>query len=146
LFSIRRFGARHNRDVLHMSDDEQPTTIGHRQGHSSTSLLNDIRQRKRQQTELAIHTNSCSIVETNIDDEPTSTAANDEGLTLIRDLKNYLLKRQQTTTNTIIKHFQQRLSSKPDLIPKFKSLLKEIAILQRTSSGLGIWILKDEFR
>ena len=76
--------------------------------------------------------------------------SNDEGLVLIRDLKDYLLAggslQGKATTAEIIDHFQSRLNGKPGLIPKFKSLLKQIADLQRAPSGMGFWVLKDEFR
>jgi hypothetical protein len=69
---------------------------------------------------------------------------------MIRDLKGYLSAgtsmQGKATTSEIIDHFQNRLNGKPGLVPKFKSLLKQIADLQRAPSGMGFWILKEEFR
>ncbi|CAF3960998.1 unnamed protein product, partial [Rotaria magnacalcarata] len=82
-------------------------------------------------------------------DEEQHTS-NDEGLKLIRELKDYLKVgtsiRGKATTAEIIDHFQSRLDGKPGLVPKFKSLLKQIAILERSPSGIGFWMLKEEFR
>lgn len=103
----------------------------------SSNLLNEIRQRKQKQ----------SIVETDEnDDEQTDRQA----LALIKELKNYLTvgtnRSGRATTNDIIEHFQDKFKSQPHLVPKFKSLLKRIADLKRTPSGMGFWLLKDEFR
>ena len=114
--------------------------------NSSINLLKDIRERKREQTDFVVHTN----VERTEDDHDNENITNDEGLLLIRDLKDFLLTgtsiHGKATTNEIIDHFQNRFNGRPDLVPKFKSLLKQIAHLQRTPSGMGFWILKDEFR
>ena len=73
-----------------------------------------------------------------------------EGFEMVRDLKDFLLYgtniRGKATTEEIIEHFQSRLNRQVGLVPKFKSLLKEIADLERTTSGKGNWILKSEFR
>jgi hypothetical protein len=95
-----------------------------------------------------VHTTASSVEQhDNNDEEKTS---NDEGLELIRELKNYLSAgtsiHGKATTAEIIDHFQSRLNGKPGIIPKFKSLLKEIADLQRSPSGLAFWVLKEEFR
>ena len=127
-FSLRRFGGRNTR--------EEP---------SSSGLLKDIRERKRQQVDIVVRTGTSTA---NDNDEDDTTNA--EGLTLIRDLKDYLATgtsmRGKATTADLIEHFQSRLSGQPGLVPKFKSLLKEIADLQRTPSGIGFWLLKEEFR
>ena len=137
LFSLRRFGARNNREV-----DDEPSSSN---GKASSSLLRDIRERKRQQVDIVVRAEANNA--NGDDDEPTSNA---EGLGLIRDLKDYISTGTSThgkvTTADLIKHFQARLSGQPGLVPKFKSLLKEIADLQRTPSGMGFWVLKEEFR
>jgi len=83
----------------------------------------------------------------NVDEE---NDYNDEGLRLIRELKDYLSTgtsiQGKATTAEIIDHFQNRINGQAGLIPKFKSLLKQIADLQRTPSGMGFWVLKEEFR
>ena len=149
-FSIRRFGSRTNKDLVVVPDEEQPSSssIVRKSNNTSASnnLLKDIRERKREQSNFVVHTNAVSVE--NDDDEEKSS--NDEGLGLIRQLKDYLLAgasiHGKATTAEIIDHFQNRLNGKPGLIPKFKSLLKEIADLQRSPSGMGFWVLKEEFR
>lgn len=156
-FSSRRFGSHTNKDTLPVvnQDDEQPSSSSSssaivrksntRASSASASLLSDIRERKREQTEFVVHTNVEQ--QENRDEEIPS---NDEGLVLIRELKDYLLGggsiQGKATTSEIIDHFQNRLNGKAGLIPKFKSMLKQIADLQRTPSGMGFWVLKDEFR
>ncbi|CAF1081670.1 unnamed protein product [Rotaria sp. Silwood1] len=147
---IRRFGSRTNKDVI-IPDDDQPSSSSiikksnTRISNSSSNLLKDIRERKREQSDFIVHTNGQPIEH---DDEENSS--NDEGLTLIRELKDYLQIgtsiRGKATTGEIIDYFQKRLDGKPGLIPKFKSLLKQIANLERTPSGIGFWVLKEEFR
>lgn len=151
-FSSRRFGSRTNKDTIPVEqNEEQPSSSSivrkatTRSSSASTSLLNDIRERKRQQSEFVVHTNAEQRETT--DEENHS---NDEGLTLIRELKDYLSggtsMQGKATTAEIIDHFQNRLNGKAGLIPKFKSLLKQIADLQRAPSGMGFWVLKEEFR
>ena len=153
VFSIRRFGSRTNKDVVvpDEEEEEQPSSStitrkpSTRASSASTNLLNDIRERKREQSEFVVHTNA--EPRENHDEE---TPSNDEGLILIRDLKDYLSAgasiHGKATTSEIIDHFQNRLNGKAGLIPKFKSLLKQIADLQRAPSGMGFWVLKEEFR
>lgn len=102
--------------------------------------MRDIRERKRQQVDIVVRADANTA---NGDDEESTSNA--EGLGLIRDLKDYLSTGTATTAD-LIKHFQARLSGQPGLVPKFKSLLKQIADLQRTPSGTGFWVLKEEFR
>ncbi|CAF4505336.1 unnamed protein product, partial [Rotaria sp. Silwood2] len=148
---IRRFGSRTNKDVIIPDDDQSSSSSSivkksnTRSSSASSNLLKDIRERKREQSDFVVYTNGQSIEN---DDEENHS--NDEGLILIRELKDYLKVgtsiRGKATTAEIIDHFQNRLNGKPGLIPKFKSLLKQIANLERTSSGIGFWILKEEFR
>ena len=151
IFSIRRFGSRTNKDVV-VPDEEQPSSSSSitrkpitRSSSASNNLLKDIRERKREQSDFVVHTNAEPP-----ENHEEENSSNDEGLILIRDLKDYLSSgtsiHGKATTAEIIDHFQTRLNGKPGLIPKFKSLLKQIADLQRTSSGMGFWVLKDEFR
>ena len=158
-FSSRTFGSRTNKDVV-VVDDEQTVTISSivrrsnpRAGNASSNLLNDIRERKREQSSFVVRTGDEEQQqqrrrEENGGDEESEI--NVEGLNLIRELKDYLAGgtsiQGKATTAEIIDHFQNRLNGKAGLIPKFKSLLKEIAELQRTPSGMGFWVLKDEFR
>lgn len=111
---------------------------------ASTSLLNDIRQRKREHSEMVVRTN-----ENRVNDDDNSSS-NVEHFDLVQDLKDYLAAGSsitgKATTEEIIEHFQNRINGKKGLIPKFKSLLKQLADLQRTPSGMGFWVLKDEFR
>ncbi|CAF1423979.1 unnamed protein product [Rotaria sordida] len=152
---IRRFGSRTNKDIINQNDDDddRPSSSSSSSivrksntqiSSASSNLLKDIRERKREQSDFIVHTNRQSIE----NDEENHT--NDEGLKLIRELKDYLKIgtsiHGKATTGEIIDHFQNRLNGKPGLIPKFKSLLKQIANLERTSSGIGYWILKEEFR
>ncbi|CAF1219120.1 unnamed protein product [Adineta steineri] len=154
---IRRFGSRSNKDVVVPDEveEEQPSSsstssvtrkVNTRPSNASTNLLQNIRERKRQQTEFVVHTNA----ETTENHEDEHKSNDDDGLILIRDLKDYLSAggsmHGKATTAEIIDHFQTRLNGKPGLVPKFKSLLKEIADLQRAPSGMGFWVLKEEFR
>jgi len=151
-FSIRRFGSRTNKDVAAVPDEDQPSSIvrktNTRPSSASNNLLNAIRERKRDQTDFIVHTNAERTEDNDDDDEEKNL--NDEGLVLIRDLKDYLSAgasiHGKATTAEIIDHFQTRLNGKPGLVPKFKSLLKHIADLQRTPSGMAFWILKEEFQ
>ncbi|CAF1305426.1 unnamed protein product [Rotaria sp. Silwood1] len=148
---IRRFGSRTNKDVI-IPDDDQPSSSSiikksnTRISNSSSNLLKDIRERKREQSDFIVHTNGQPIEH----DDDEENSSNNEGLTLIRELKDYLQIgtsiRGKATTGEIIDYFQKRLDGKPGLIPKFKSLLKQIANLERTPSGIGFWVLKEEFR
>jgi len=149
-FSSHRFGSRTNKDLLVVQNEDQPSSsivrkANPRSSNASNNLLNDIRERKREQSEFVVHTNAERIE--NIDEDNNS---NDEGLILVRELKNYLSigtsMNGKATTAEIIDHFQNRLNGQAGLIPKFKSLLKQIADLQRTPSGMGFWVLKEEFR
>lgn len=105
--------------------------------------MKDIRERKKKQSAIIVRTGE----ENPSDDEEKKDA---EGLTLIRELKDFLTvgtnRSGKATTQDIIDHFQKKLNGKPGLLPKFKSLLKRIADLQRTPSGVGFWVLKEEFR
>ncbi|CAF3418965.1 unnamed protein product [Rotaria socialis] len=149
---IRRFGSRTTKDVI-KQDEEEPSSsssivrkLNARPSSASNGLLKDIRERKREQSGFVVQTNGGPI-ENDADDEDTS---NGEGLKLIRELKDYLKVgtsiRGKATTAEIIDHFQSRLDGKPGLVPKFKSLLKQIASLERSPSGIGFWMLKEEFR
>jgi DNA excision repair protein ERCC-6 len=151
-FSSRQFGSRTNKDVVVVQDEEQPSSSSSivrksitRTSSASNNLLNDIRERKREQSDFVVRTNTEQTE--NLDEEDNTNA---EGLSLIRELKNYLSAGTtipgKATTAEIIDHFQNRLNGQAGLIPKFKSLLKQIADLQRTPSGMGFWILKEEFR
>ena len=153
-FSSRRFGARTNAEAVIVDNDveEQPASGSivrrsntTRSTTASSNLLNDIRERKREQTGFVIRTD-----EQQMEGGDEESETNVEGLNLIRELKEYLAggtsMQNKATTAEIIDHFQGRLNGKAGLIPKFKSLLKEIAELQRTPSGMGYWVLKDEFR
>ena len=148
---IRRFGSRSNNDVAgeRAAEDDQPSSssMGRKSTNASASnsLLNDIRERKRQQSDFVRRTDAEPT-----DDDGERKTSTDEGLDLIRALKDYLSVgaslHGKATTAEIIEHFQTRLNGKAGLIPKFKSLLKEIAVLQRAPSGMGFWALKEEFR
>lgn len=146
-FSSRKFGARSNVDAMVVNnDDEEPSSsIARRSTTASNNLLADIRERKREQTAFVVRTDE---QRTDPGDEESETNA--EGLDLVRELKDYLASgtaiQNKATTTEIIDHFQDRVNGKAGMIPKFKSLLKEIAELQRTPSGMGYWVLKDEFR
>lgn len=154
-FSSRRFGARTNTEAVVVDNDDeeqQPASSSIvrrsnpiRSTTASSNLLNDIRERKREQTEFVVRTD-----EQRTEDVDEDSETNVEGLNLIRELKEYLAGgtaiQNKATTAEIIDHFQDRINGKAGLIPKFKSLLKEIAELQRTPSGMGFWVLKDEFR
>jgi DNA excision repair protein ERCC-6 len=143
-FSSRQFGSRANKDVV-IQENDRPSSSNIRSSSASNNLLNDIRQRKREQSDFVVRTNTEQTE--NPDEE---SGINAEGLGLIRELKDYLSAGTtipgKATTAEIIDHFQNRLNGKAGLIPKFKSLLKQIADLQRTPSGMGFWILKEEFR
>jgi DNA excision repair protein ERCC-6 len=148
-YSSRRFGSRTNADLIQDEDPPSSSSVvrkpNPRSSSASNNLLNDIRERKREQTEFVVHTNAERIESSN-EERPS----NDEGLNLIRELKDYLSAgtsmHGKATTAEIIDHFQNRLNGQAGLIPKFKSLLKEIADLQRAPSGMGFWVLKEEFR
>ena len=116
---------------------------------ASNSLLKDIRERKRQQSDFVRRTDDAEPTGEQ-DDDGERKKSTEEGLDLIRALKDYLSTggslHGKATTAEIIGHFQTRLNGKAGLIPKFKSLLKEIAVLERTPSGMGFWALKEEFR
>ncbi|CAF4319362.1 unnamed protein product, partial [Adineta steineri] len=93
---IRRFGSRSNKDVVVPDEveEEQPSSstssvtrkVNTRPSNASTNLLQNIRERKRQQTEFVVHTNA----ETTENHEAEHKSNDDDGLILIRDLKDYL--------------------------------------------------------
>jgi DNA excision repair protein ERCC-6 len=143
-FSSRPFGSRTNKNVI-VQENEQPSSSNIRPSSASNNLLSDIRQRKREQSDFVVRTN---VEQPENSDEESN--GNVEGLNLIRDLKDYLSTGTsisgKATTAEIIDHFQNRISGKAGLIPKFKSLLKQIADLERSPSGMGFWVLKEEFR
>ncbi|KAL7584431.1 hypothetical protein Lser_V15G41839 [Lactuca serriola] len=63
---------------------------------------------------------------------------------LIRQICSFLQQRGGTTdSGSIVDHFKDRIPSKD--LPVFKSLLKEIATLQKTPNGSS-WILKSEYQ
>lgn len=153
-FRIRRFGSRTTKDIVNQDEDESPsssTSIVRKSkvqpSTASSSLLKDIRERKREQCDFVVTTTNDRPRDNDDNDEDKS---DDEGFRLIRDLKDYLHIGTsipgKATTAEIIDHFQTRLDGKPGLVPKFKSLLKEIASLERAPSGIGFWVLKEEFR
>ncbi|CAF0958851.1 unnamed protein product [Didymodactylos carnosus] len=135
---------------------------------SSTDLLKQIRERKRQNN-FVVQTSVSSTNDTNInsdgnrrqrpqnnindndnEEENQMDLSSKEGLQLIRELKDFLTYgttiHGKATTNEIIEHFQTRFNQRPELVPKFKFLLKNIAELHRTPAGIGHWQLKAEFR
>lgn len=159
-FSSRTFGSRSNKNVVAVvnDDDEEEQTASSSSivrrsntgaASASSNLLNDIRQRKRVQTEFVVRTDE-QQQQRQHDNGDEESQTNAEGLDLIRELKDYLAGgtsiQGKATTAEIIDHFQERINGQAGLIPKFKSLLKEIAELQRTPSGMGFWVLKEEFR
>lgn len=63
---------------------------------------------------------------------------------LIREICSYMQQRcGRTSSASIVEYFKDRIPSKD--LPLFKSLLKEIAVLEKNPSG-SLWVLKSEYQ
>ncbi|XP_062080234.1 protein CHROMATIN REMODELING 8 [Humulus lupulus] len=63
---------------------------------------------------------------------------------LIRQICTFITQRGGSTDSaSIVQHFRDRIPSED--LPLFKNLLKEIAVLEKTSNG-SVWILKPDYQ
>ncbi|CAA7390510.1 unnamed protein product [Spirodela intermedia] len=64
---------------------------------------------------------------------------------LIRRLCSFLQERGGSAgSGSIVEHFKERVP--PGDLPLFRSLLKEIAVLDKAEGGAALWVLKPEYR
>lgn len=64
---------------------------------------------------------------------------------LVRRLCTFLQERGGSAgSGSIVEHFKERVP--PGDLPLFRSLLKEIAVLDKAEGGAALWVLKPEYR
>ncbi|KDP26514.1 hypothetical protein JCGZ_17672 [Jatropha curcas] len=161
--SVRqKFGSTVNSQLIRSSDESSGNKISNLNGLSagasagkalsSAELLARIRGNQEravgaaldQQFGLASSSANRAVSENNGVSKPSKNLSSVQPEILIRQICTFIQERGGTTDSaTIVEHFKDRIPSKD--LPLFKNLLKEIATLEKDSTG-KLWVLKPEYR
>lgn len=143
LSSSKKFGSRVSSRLVNnqSSQQESPTnrvTAGVPAGKalSSSELLARIRGNQERAVGAAHN-------EAGGPSRSVSSSSSIQPEVLIRQICTYIQQRGGSASSaSIVEHFKDRVPSKD--LPLFKSLLKEIASLQKNPGG-SVWVLKSEY-
>ncbi|KAK4799690.1 hypothetical protein SAY86_025055 [Trapa natans] len=152
----KRFGSTTNSRLVHNQSSRNGQPINRfaagvlaGKALSSSELLARIRGNQERAVELALQSHNGRIPEGGGRSEAELSRSSASSLTiqpevLIRQICTYIQHRGgRASSASIVEHFKERVPSED--LPLFKSLLKEIASLQKNPGG-SVWVLKPEYQ
>ncbi|XP_031372602.1 protein CHROMATIN REMODELING 8 [Punica granatum] len=144
--SSKKFGSTVYSQLIRHDPPINGVTAGVSSGKalSSSELLARIRGNQERAVGAALESQNGRVPNTGGPSRSFSCSSSVQPEVLIRQICTYIQQRGGSASSaSIVEHFKDRVPSKD--LPLFKSLLKEIASLQKNPNG-SVWVLKAEYQ